>query len=225
MFDELANLRKIFEQKYEHWEDEQPLFKKSLEFYLSKMTDDSREVLQRLADEIQEVKREAEQIQALTDIEMARILFRHINYLPAQIILDSEKHYQRLETSIKSLRKTPCWGRETYALDFEYPTAHQLLQMLKKTLNIKVAELKYKNKVSEGYPSYFGGIQLILSNKEKSPVFLAMGQCETNLQTFDIADYSVIKSIKGSVLNHDGYPLHKLCFGKRDGSETKVERS
>ena len=40
------------------------------------------------------------------------------------------------------------------------------------------------------------------------------------MESFAIADYSVVKSIKGST----GKPLQKLSFGKRDGSEiTKVE--
>jgi hypothetical protein len=36
----------------------------------------------------------------------------------------------------------------------------------------------------------------------------------------------MVKRIKGSILNNEGYPLHKLSFGKRDGSEiTKIELS
>ena len=45
----------------------------------------------------------------------------------------------------------------------------------------------------------------------------------TNLQSFAVSNYSLVKKIKGSE-NHVGYPLHKLSFGKRDGSEiTKIE--
>ena len=55
-------------------------------------------------------------------------------------------------------------------------------------------------------------------------MFTANGQDATNLQSFAIADYSVVKRIKGSEMNNGGYPLHKLSFGKRDGSEiNKVE--
>ena len=55
-------------------------------------------------------------------------------------------------------------------------------------------------------------------------MFLCNGQDETNLQSFGIADYSLVKRIKGSELNKDDRQIHKLSFSKRDGSEiTKVE--
>ncbi len=73
--------------------------------------------------------------------------------------------------------------------------------MLKSTPNIKVADLKYKKK--SDHSSWFGGFQLILSNGTSSPVFLCNGQDETNLQSFGIADYSLVKRIKGSELNKD----------------------
>ena len=112
-------------------------------------------------------------------------------------------------------------GENKFATNFEWPPAQDLLQMLQSTPNIKVADLKYKKKSNSD--SYFGGFQLILSNGKSSPVFLCNGQDETNLQSFGIADYSVVKRIKGSKLT-DNYSLHKLSFGKRDGSEiTKVE--
>ena len=91
--------------------------------------------------------------------------------------------------------------------------------MLKTTPIIKAADLKYKKKSDNN--SYFGGFQLILSNGKSSPVFLADVQDATNLQSFAIADYSVVKRIKGS----DGSnQLQKLSFSKRDGLDiTKVE--
>jgi hypothetical protein len=94
--------------------------------------------------------------------------------------------------------------------------------MLKKTPHIKVADLKYKKKSDSTL--YFGGFQVILSNGISSPVFTSKGQDETNLQSFFVNDYSLIKRIKGSELNNASHPLHKLSFGKKDGSEiTKVE--
>ena len=96
--------------------------------------------------------------------------------------------------------------------------------MLKSTPNIKVADLKYKIKSDNN--SYFGAFQLILSNGKSSPVFTSNGQDATNLQSFAVTDYSMVKRIKGSELNNSGYPLHKISFGKKDGSEiTKVELS
>ncbi len=66
-------------------------------------------------------------------------------------------------------------------------------------------------------------MQIILSNGTASPLFTAKIQDTKNLQSLTIADYSVIKRVKGSV---GGRVIHKLSFGKKDGSEiTKVELS
>ncbi len=52
-------------------------------------------------------------------------------------------------------------------------------------------------------------------------MFLAIGQDATNLQSFGVADYSVVKKIKGSDTSNQ---ITKLNFAKKDGSEiAKVE--
>ncbi len=52
-------------------------------------------------------------------------------------------------------------------------------------------------------------------------MFLASGQDATNLQSFGVADYSVVKKIKGSDTSNQ---IQKLNFAKKDGSEIdKVE--
>ena len=100
----------------------------------------------------------------------------------------AEKHLQAIEAAIKTMRKTECWGIKSSALNFEWPSAQDLLQMLKNTPIIKAADLKYK--INQYNVSYFGGFQLILSNGKSSPVFLCNnGQDATNLQSFVIADY------------------------------------
>jgi hypothetical protein len=132
---------------------------------------------------------------------------------------EKEKHLQALETAIKSMRNTESWGGKSYAVNFSWPPAQDLLQMLKSTPNIKVKDLKYKIKSDNG--NYFGGFQLTLSNGTSSPVFLAKGQDATNLQSFGVADYSVVKKIKGSDTSNQ---IQKLNFAKKDGSEIdKVE--
>ena len=88
--------------------------------------------------------------------------------------------------------------------------------MLKSIPFIKVADLKYK----KSSDFYFGGFQLILSNGKWSPMFTSLNQNEKNFETFAIADYSLVKRIKGSILSNDNYQLHKLSFSKSDGSET-----
>ncbi len=84
-----------------------------------------------------------------------------------------EKHLQALEAAIASIRKTECWGRKDYALNFEWPTKQELLEMLKSTPNIKVADLKYK--IKSNCKDWFGAFQLILSNGKSSPVFTSNG--------------------------------------------------
>ena len=74
----------------------------------------------------------------------------------------SMKHLQTLETAIKSMRKTECWGYNGCAINFEWSTAQELLQILKSTPSIKVADLKYKKRSDDN--SFFGGFQIILSN-------------------------------------------------------------
>jgi hypothetical protein len=84
-----------------------------------------------------------------------------------------EKHFQALEAAIASIRKTECWGKNNFALNFEWPTKQELLEMLKSSLNIKVADLKYKIKSNNN--ARFGAFQLILSNGKSSPVFTSDG--------------------------------------------------
>jgi hypothetical protein len=81
--------------------------------------------------------------------------------------------------AIRSMRKSECWGENKFALNFEWPPAQDLMQMLNTTQKIKVADLKYKKR--NGNENFFGGFQLILSNGKSSPVFLCNGQDETNL--------------------------------------------
>jgi len=84
-----------------------------------------------------------------------------------------EKYLQAPEAAITSIRKTECWGRKDYALNFEWPTKQELLEMLKSTPNIKVADFKYKIKSDD--KNWFGAFQLILSNGKSSPVFTSNG--------------------------------------------------
>jgi hypothetical protein len=53
------------------------------------------------------------------------------------------------------MRNTECWGSKGYAVNFSWPPAQDLLQMLKSTPNIKVKDIKYKKRT--GDERYFGG--------------------------------------------------------------------
>jgi hypothetical protein len=65
------------------------------------------------------------------------------------------KYEKHIQAAIASIRKTECWGRNNWALNFEWPTKQELIEMLKITLNIKVADLKYK--IMDKHKSWFGG--------------------------------------------------------------------
>lgn len=68
-----------------------------------------------------------------------------------------------------------------------------------------------------------GAVQLRLSNGTESPVFLAKDETDADLVSFNVNDYSKIKSIKATLLN-DKNSVHKIAFAGSDGSEiSKVE--
>ena len=118
------------------------------------------------------------------------------------------------------MRNTPCHGHNANKpVNFQFPTAQELLQMLKDNIAIKLKDLKYKQNTFD--KNYFGGFQVILSNGVASPVFTATGQDAQGLQSFAIPDYSQVKRINGT---YTGNWLSHLSFGKKDGSQiTKVE--
>lgn len=112
--------------------------------------------------------------------------------MTAQTLVSNQRLTQ-LEESIKTLRDLPVFGSIDYATDSKWPTAIDLLKMPTGS-PIQVSELRWK-KNGDG----FGAIQVILSNGQKSPVFLASGQNADNLSAVPIpAD---IKKIRGSATN------------------------
>ena len=120
------------------------------------------------------------------------------------------------------MRKTGCYGKNDWAVNFEWPTAQDLLQMVKNNIAVKVRELKYKKNTSNG-GGYFGGFQLILSDGTSSPVFTATGQDAQGLQTVAVPDFSLVKRINGT--NQTDW-ICILSFGKKDGTEiTKLQLS
>ena len=116
------------------------------------------------------------------------------------------------------MRKTACYGC-TYTVDFEWPKEKDLLQMLSNG-PMRIQDLKYR-KTSGG--SRFDAFQLLLSNGILSPLFAAKGTNDQNLVSIEIKDYAIVKRVKGSKQQTPN-DLHKLSFGKKDGTEiTKVE--
>ena len=95
------------------------------------------------------------------------------------------------------MRNTQCYGwNNDKPMNFQFPTAQELLQMLKDNIRIKIKDLKYKQNTKE--KNWFGGFQVILSNGVASPVFTATGQDAQGLQSFAIPDYSHVKRINGT---------------------------
>ncbi len=132
----------------------------------------------------------------------------------------AELKLKAIEAAIATMRNTQCYGyTASKPANFQFPTAQELLQMLKDNISIKLKDLKYKQSTKD--KRYFSGFQVILSNGVASPVFTATGQDAQGLQSFAIPDYSQVKRINGT---YTGNYLSHLSFGKKDGSQiTKVE--
>ncbi len=109
----------------------------------------------------------------------------------------AEQHLKILEAAIATMRNTQFYGyNANKPANFQFPTAQELLQMLKDNITIKIKDLKYKQNTYD--KSYFGGFQVILSNGVASPVFTATGQDAQGLQSFAIPDYSQVKRFNGT---------------------------
>ena len=76
-----------------------------------------------------------------------------------------------IEKAIVSMRNSQCYGYNHYPVNFQFPTAQELLQMLKHNIAIKVKDLKYKQNTSDN--RFFGEFQVILSNGVESHIFTA----------------------------------------------------
>jgi hypothetical protein len=79
----------------------------------------------------------------------------------------------KLEDAVKTLRKLPLFGYVSHAVDYEYPTAEDLLKMpADKPISITL----FRFKESTYSPSKrIGAIQVVYSNGQSSPVFVAQG--------------------------------------------------
>ena len=105
-----------------------------------------------LDDETLVLKREMEEMNKLNLDKVNNLIERvslseneYKSFKEFKLQKEKEKQLQAaIETAIKTMRKTECWGCNCKALNFEWPTAQDLLQMLKSAPVIKVADLKYK---------------------------------------------------------------------------------
>ena len=115
------------------------------------------------------------------------------------------------------MRKTVHYGH-SYRVDIEWPTASDLLQMAK-NIPFKIRDLKFKK--STAYNQLFGAFQVILSNGVSSPVFSTTDTNDSEMRSFNIPNYSLVKRVNGT---EKGNWLRCLSFNKKDGTElTKVE--
>ena len=133
-------------------------------------------------------------------------------------VLPAEKHPKTLEAAIKTMRKTGMFGKVT-RVNVEYPTASDLLQMAK---NIPTKIIDLRHKTADGkYDHLFGAFQVILSNGVSSPVFSTTDTNDSEMRSFNIPNYSLVKRVNGT---EKGNWLRCLSFNKKDGTEiTKVE--
>ena len=115
------------------------------------------------------------------------------------------------------MRKTGLYGKSTSGPYIEWPTASDLLQMVKNIPN-KIKDLKHKKSTN---PDYFGAFQVILSNGMSSPVFTVSGTNDQDMQSCNIPDFSLVKKVNGT---KQGEFLRCLLFSKNDGTQiAKVE--
>ena len=81
-----------------------------------------------------------------------------------------------LEDAVRTLRRLQEFGNVTRKVDFEYPTAQQLLNMadMKPNAVIKFRiKITYLSNKQGGDASHLSAIQVVLSNGQSSPVFTA----------------------------------------------------
>ena len=91
-----------------------------------------------------------------------------------QVSILSAPHDQQLaalETAIKSVRKTGCYG-VNYNITFEWPKADDLRNMVK-NIPTKITDFKYTTSTHSWYTHCFGAFQVVLSNGMASPVMKA----------------------------------------------------
>jgi hypothetical protein len=88
-----------------------------------------------------------------------------------QVSILNASHDQKLaalETAIKSIRKTGCYGTLNKN-NFEWPKAYDLRNMLK-NMPTKITDLKHTTSTTSLYTHCFGAFQVVLSNGMASPV-------------------------------------------------------
>jgi hypothetical protein len=91
-----------------------------------------------------------------------------------QVSILNASHDQKLaalETAIKSIRKTGCYGTKNKN-NFEWPKADDLRNMLK-NITTKITDFRHTKSTCSGYTHCFGAFQVVLSNGMASPVMKA----------------------------------------------------
>jgi hypothetical protein len=69
--------------------------------------------------------------------------------LAAKQAKQAELKLKAIEAAIATMRNTQCYGYTDYKpVNFQFPTAQELLQMLKDNISIKLKDLKYKQNTS-----------------------------------------------------------------------------
>jgi hypothetical protein len=61
------------------------------------------------------------------------------------LLAEKAAHLKAAEAAIATMRNTQCYGHTANKpVNFQFPTAQELLQMLKDNITIKIKDLKYK---------------------------------------------------------------------------------
>jgi len=117
---------------------------------------------------------------------------------------------------ISTIRKLQHFGNNgngVVPFDFEWPTKSEDIQPAADGQPVRVVAIEWQRSAYDKI--FIGGIQLVLSNGQKSPLFLAKDQQQKKLQRVDI-DFTVNK-IRGTVNN---WNVRQLQFSNMDNTRS-----
>ena len=107
------------------------------------------------------------------------------------------------------MRKLPVYGYTqggAYVQDYEWPTADDLRQM-PRDKPFKVAALNWKK--CDQINTVIGGIQMVLTNGQISPLYLTKESSDKNLERLDV-DFAKVRRLRGTSNQYWVSQLHFL---------------
>ena len=164
----------VFSLNYAKFESEQqprlinfPVFEKGLNFYNNLNV----QIIQELDNDIKHTENEIEGVKALREFQLKQLKMLF------QVTTTTLNYKEKFEDTMNTLRDLPRFGDNSKVIDFRWPRVSDLLKM-PTDKPIQVAKLLWKKNDKH---NFCGGIQVVLSNGIKSPLFLGKDQTAQNL--------------------------------------------